>query len=134
MKGATIVLPNGYLVERLLFKDICLAIKCLASKNLSAGSSSRSWMGQQALREFWIRCVNSDNQISHPSQMLLSSANLCNDNGSTTKSIRNIILSLTLVDNAGDIIMTIPPVEARGSNVDPMPAKIELNLGKVPNF
>jgi hypothetical protein len=134
MKGATIVLPNGHLVERLLFEKVCLTIKCLASKNLSTGSSSRLWVGQQALREFWVQCVNSNNQISRSSRTLLSSYGLCNDNSSTTENIRNIILSLTLIDNAGDIIMTVPPIEERGSNVDPLPVKTKLNLGKAPIF
>lgn len=133
MKGAIVVLQNSHSVERLLFENVCLEIKRLASKNISAGSSRRLWIGQQALREFWIRCVNSDNRISCLSRMLLSLAGLCNNNGSTTESIRDIILSLTLVNNVGNIIMTVPPVETRGSDIDPIPAEIKLNLGKVPS-
>jgi len=30
--------------------------------------------------------------------------------------------------------MTVPPIEERGSNVDPLPVKTKLNLGKAPIF
>jgi len=137
MKGATITLPNGHCVENILFAGVCRGLRAVASlrgENATFDDNPECrWIGQQALREFWIKCVDLTSKISRASCKLLSQVGICNKNGFTTKDIRNIILSLTLIDDAGDIIMTIPPVEVRGSDVNPISAKIELNLGKAPN-
>jgi hypothetical protein len=70
--------------------------------------------------------------MSDVSRKLLFAANLCDQNGSTTENIRNIILSLVSANEKGEIVMTIPAPKTRGP-VDPVPADIELNFGSASN-
>jgi hypothetical protein len=131
--SATINLSNGQLVEILLFNSICKTLKRVAGVNTKIAKAKYSeliWTGLIAIRRLWIKSTYSEYEMDSRSAGILSTFHLCNDDGSITKNIRNIILSLCRLKD-GKIFMIIPPL---ADDDDPIPAEEILDLGSIPDF
>jgi hypothetical protein len=131
---AEICLANGHSVETLLFNSVCKMLKRIASlyKNSSKKSERADivWVGLIAIRELYLKSSYQNYEMGFESSAILSSFELCNNDGGLTENIRNIVLSLINTKD-GEIYMTIP-VLMNGD--DPIFAEEKLDLGFVPNF
>jgi hypothetical protein len=126
-------LSNGHLVEILLFNSICKTLKRVAGINTKIAKAKYSeliWTGLIAIRRLWIKSTYSEYEMDSRSAGILSTFHLCNDDGSITENIRNIILSLCRLED-GKIFMTIPSL---ADDDDPIPAEEILDLGPIPDF
>ena len=131
-----IELSNGHEIETILFNGVCVALKNAASiikVHISDGKKKYSeniWVGMIAIRKLWIKSIFSKYEMESTSCELLSQFLLCNNDGSITDNIRDIILYLCHEEN-GNIVMVIPPINDKN---DPIPAQEIINLGPVPDF
>ena len=130
---ATMKLSNGHLVEVLLFNSVCKMLKKVASTRGTVEGPKQLenvWLGRVAISRLCKKAAYSKYEMDFKSAELLSKFNLCNNNGSITKNIRNIVLSLC--DTEDNItFMTIPPT---GDDDDPISAQEIISLGPILNF
>ena len=130
---ATMKLSNGHLVEVLLFNSVCKMLKKVASihETIEGPKHLKNvWTGQIAISRLCKKAAYSKYEMDFRSAELLSKFNLCNNNGSITENIRNIVLSLCdMEDNI--TFMTVPPI---ADDDDPILAQEIISLGPVLNF
>ena len=123
--ASTIQLKNGHTVETLLFRSVCNALRSIGLKKAVNNSD---WPGPSALRELWLRCIQSDRKIPAGTPfVLLEISELCDENGNVTENIRNIALSLIETID-GHPYIVIPPTGTGLSPADPMECEFAISL------
>ncbi len=140
---ATRVLSNGHEVEELLYVAVRNSLLyLLESHEMRTDDINVDWPNVPVVKAFWIQCVDSSRKMSEASIKVLSKACLCNSNGYIPESIRNIVLSITLVkknDWGGNdygkekVYISIPPLYPAGP-ADPASHYTEIDLGDAPQF